>query len=69
MNNEPYFCDKQTAEKRFNDGIKIYIGYQNRDGGAFWSSEQYPKCNTFESLVKQVKELIPHTRIKYMTIQ
>lgn len=66
-------CTKEECLQAFCHGNKVAIGYSNKKDGAFWSSEQFKSqmldCWTndfkFEYMVKQVKQYIPHTRIKY----
>lgn len=53
---------------------EVKIGYQNKDGGAYWTPEQMleendKQCNRrkqFDLFAARVREQIPHTRIKYI---
>lgn len=65
--------DRQSTYKAYKNGSPVYIGYKNKEGGAFWSFEQMKnkeKGNTekerFNSVVNYMKyAYLPHTRIKY----
>lgn len=65
--------DRQSAYKEYKNGNPVYIGYKDREGGAFWSFEQMKdkeKGNTkrerFDSVVNYMRYVyLPHTRIKY----
>lgn len=65
---------KENAVKAWLDFEEVKIGYQNKDGGAYWTPEQMLKeddkqCNRrkqFDLVVTRVREQIPHTRIKYI---
>lgn len=65
---------KENAVKAWMDFEEVKIGYQKKDGGAYWTPEQMLKeddkqCNRrkqFDLVVARVKEQIPYTRIKYI---
>ncbi len=62
---EIILISKEEAAKLFNEKKHCLIGYQNKDGGAFYGSSQFPECTDFEAFYKAVKHNIPHSRIKY----
>lgn len=65
---------KENAVKAWVDFEEVKIGYQNKDGGAYWTPEQmleendkqYSRRKQFDLVVARVREQIPHTRIKYI---
>lgn len=65
--------DRDAAYEAYKNKKRVYIGYENKNDGAFWSFEQmksYAKGNTdkekFDSIVHSVKQIyLPHARIKY----
>ena len=56
--------DRQTAQRYFNKGYDIMIGYRHKDGAAFYSRRQFP-TETFEEFRAKVKRQLPHTRLAY----
>lgn len=66
-------CSKEECYNEFCRGNKVAIGYLNKNDGAFYSSKQFESemknfwANDlkFMFLLKQVKQQLPHTRIKY----
>lgn len=65
---------KENAIKAWMNLEEVKIGYQNKDGGAYWTPGQllkesdirYNRRKQFDLVVERVREQIPHTRIKYI---
>lgn len=65
---------KENAVKAWMDFEEVKIGYQNKDGGAYWTPEQMLEENDkqgnrrkqFDLFVERVRVQIQHTRIKYI---
>lgn len=66
---------KENAIKAWLDFEEVKIGYQNKDGGAYWTPDQMLEVNDkqfntrrkqFDLVVARVRQQIPYTRIKYI---
>lgn len=46
--------NRRTAEKEFKKGAEVYIGYEHKHDGAFYSRSQFPNL-TFDEFRAKVK--------------